>query len=206
MASSSSYGPVRRNFGNGPSKRSKKAVRAFFLVLVALVVALSVLAVRLSRQLALRHEQSSPPPSNRHSPPWMADVPEKKTVTRSVKAADVALRPPKNIISPPNDAQKDRVYCMIPFIWNEEIYKAIMDTWGKRCDVINFLTDAIVGGKLMGDKITDDPKMEYKPYWEYPKDMFPPNVVFINMTRTWNDCPEDKNGVKKVCRHIWEKM
>jgi len=201
----SSYGPVRRNFGNGPSKRSKKAVRAFFLVLVALVVALSVLAVRLSRQLATTDLLV-----NHRSPPWMADVPEKKTVTsvqtgRSVTAADVAL-PPKDIISPPNYAQKDRVYCMIPFIWNEEIYKAIMDTWGKRCDVINFLTDAIVGGKLMGDKITDDPKMEYKPYWEYPKDMFPSNVVFINMTRTWNDCPEDKNGVKKVCRHIWEKM
>ena len=92
---------------------------------------------------------------------------------------------------------------MIPFIWNEEIYKVIMDTWGKRCDVINFLTDSIVGGFLKGDKITEG---EYKPYWEYPADTFPDNVLFINMTRTWHDCPVDKKGVKKVCRHIWEKM
>lgn len=92
---------------------------------------------------------------------------------------------------------------MIPFIWNEEIYNVIMETWGKRCDVINFLTDSIVGGKLKGDKITEG---DYKPYWEYPAGTFPNNVKFINMTRTWHDCPVDKKGVKKVCRHIWEKM
>ena len=47
---------------------------------------------------------------------------------------------------------------------------------------------------------------EYKPYWEYKDRKWPDNVIFINMTRTWNDCDVDKNGVKKVCRHIWEKM
>ena len=61
-----------------------------------------------------------------------------------------------NNIVPKNN---DRVYCMVPFIWNEAIYSAIMDTWGKRCDVINFLADSIVGGKLKGDKISDDPEM-----------------------------------------------
>ena len=84
----------------------------------------------------------------------------------------------------------------------------VMSTWGKRCDVINFLTDAIVGGELTGDKI-DAPEDGYRPYWEYPTDTFPSNVIFINMTRTWNDCPEERirgKKVKKVCRHIWEKM
>lgn len=103
-----------------------------------------------------------------------------------------------------NKNGKDRVYCMIPFIWNEEIYKIIMETWGKRCDVINFLTDALVGGKLIGDKITEDP-MGYRNYTDFPKGTFPENVIFINMTRSWNDCQLEK-GVKKVCRHIWEKM
>jgi len=85
-----------------------------------------------------------------------------------------------------------------------------MDTWGKKCDVINFFSDAIVGGQLIGDKI-DEPEDGYRPYWEYPTNTFPDNVVFINMTRTWNNCAkvmDKKTGkmVKKVCRHIWEKM
>jgi hypothetical protein len=108
---------------------------------------------------------------------------------------------------------QDRVYCMIPFIWNPEIYNSIMETWGKRCDTINFLADSIVGGQLEGDKILDDPTNGYKPYYDYPEGTFPSNVVFINMTRSWFDCEndsDDKGGksseVKKVCRHIWEKM
>jgi hypothetical protein len=84
-----------------------------------------------------------------------------------------------------------------------------MQTWGKKCDVINFFSDAIVGGQLTGDKIAE-PKDGYKSYWEYPAGSFPANVVFINMTRTWNDCEPkaDRKGnkEKKVCRHIWEKM
>lgn len=90
-----------------------------------------------------------------------------------------------------------------------------MDTWGKRCDTINFLTDSIVGGQLQGDKILDNPNHSmagYKPYYDYPTGTFPNNVVFINMTRSWFDCGKDSGdngrggGEKKVCRHIWEKM
>jgi len=85
-----------------------------------------------------------------------------------------------------------------------------MKTWGKRCDSIYFLTDAVVGGHLDGDKITQT-EDGYRLYWEYPQNSFPKNVIFINMTRTWNDCPEEKDRrtgqmIKKVCRHIWEKM
>ena len=134
-------------------------------------------------------------------------VPTERRDGTSSDTTAVAYNPPnpKNVIPPNNDAG-DHVYCMVPFIWNEEMHATIMDTWGKRCDVINFLTDSIVGGKLNGDKITDDPYMGYRPYWEYPSGTFPDNVVFINMTRTWNDCDKDDKGVKKVCRHIWEKM
>ena len=56
-----------------------------------------------------------------------------------------------------------------------------MSTWGKRCDVINFLTDTIVGGQLTGDKI-DTPEQGYRPYWEYPSDTFPDNIIFINIS------------------------
>ena len=84
-----------------------------------------------------------------------------------------------------------------------------MQTWGRKCDTIKFFSDAIVGGQLTGDKIAE-PEDGYKPYWEYPPNTFPDNVVFINMTRTWNDCEPkaDRKGKveKKVCRHIWEKM
>mmetsp|Transcript_7982 Transcript_7982/g.18001 ORF Transcript_7982/g.18001 Transcript_7982/m.18001 type:complete len:424 (-) Transcript_7982:1116-2387(-) len=198
MANASS-GPVRRNFGakNASSQRKNGSVaRAFFLTLIALVVALSALAIHLSRQV-----MQSPSHDHSHS---TDDAPVKAVASPGAAAADVAPPSNNNIIS--TDNAKDRVYCMIPFIWNAEIYTAIMNTWGQRCDVINFLTDSIVGGKLKGDKITDDPSIAYRPYWEYPSGTFPDNVKFINMTRTWNDCPADKKGDKKVCRHIWEKM
>jgi hypothetical protein len=200
MASAkSSRQPVRRNFvaSNDRSSQSKNVFRVLSLTLVALVVALSAMAVHLSRQV-MRKSYS------RHSHS-LDDAPERGVVT--ITGAYAAEKAPtsRNIISPKYDSA-DRVYCMIPFIWNEEMYHTIMETWGKRCDVINFLTDSIVGGKLKGDKITDDPSMGFRQYWEYPPGTFPDNVIFINMTRTWNDCEEDSKGVKKVCRHIWEKM
>ncbi len=37
------------------------------------------------------------------------------------------------------------------------MYTTIMDTWGKKCETINFLTNSIVGGVLKGDVITNDP-------------------------------------------------
>lgn len=49
----------------------------------------------------------------------------------------------------------------------------VMQTWGKKCDVINFFSDAIVGGQLTGDKITE-PQHGYKQYDEYPAGTFHP--------------------------------
>mmetsp|Transcript_31211 Transcript_31211/g.75469 ORF Transcript_31211/g.75469 Transcript_31211/m.75469 type:complete len:438 (-) Transcript_31211:178-1491(-) len=200
--------PARRNFSANATSSKRKSgssvARAFFLTLIAIAVALSALAIHLSRQLM--HSQSSH--NNNYSHP-SSTLPVKKAVTMSVQNPV----PPSNneVIISPND-NKDRVYCMIPFIWNEDIYNGIMETWGKRCSVINFLTDSIVGGKLKKwEQIVDDPSSTYKPYWEYPPGTFPDNVIFVNMTRTWNDCPAEKDRrtgeqVKKVCRHIWEKM
>lgn len=187
-ALSSSSGPVlrRRNLITSSKQRKSNGslIRTFFITLIALVIALTALAVHLSQIVMMRQQSTT---SLVHS--------TASTMTN------------------------DRVYCMIPFIWNPEIYHVIMETWGKRCDTINFFTDSIVGGKLQGDKILDDPtnnSMGYKPYYEYPEGTFPENVIFINMTRSWFDCEDDGvvgnsrggrgGGVKKVCRHIWEKM
>jgi len=101
---------------------------------------------------------------------------------------------------------------MVPFVWNEASHDVIMRTWGKRCDVINFLTDNFLTDSVVveGDKIIithDDPMMEgYKHYSEFPEGTFPENVHFINMTRPWTGCKDDKTGKPKVYRHIWEKM
>ncbi|KAL7548506.1 hypothetical protein ACHAWF_011798 [Thalassiosira exigua] len=109
---------------------------------------------------------------------------------------------------------RDRVYCMVPFVWNVEFYEVIMQTWGKRCDVINFITDSIVaagGARVGGDQVwgADDPKdatEKYKYHSEFPEGTFPENVRFINMTRPWTGCKDSKTGKPKVCRHIWEKI
>lgn len=198
-----SSGQVHRNLSrkSGTSAAQRKngnvVARALFITLITLAIALSALAIHLSRKVM----QSPSYANSQHSTlKRIADAPKVKAVAI---AAHANAAPHSTV--PATDKSKDRVYCMVPFIWNEEIYNVIMKTWGKRCDVINFLTDAIVGGKLKGDHITDDPSMTYKPYWEYPLGTFPANVKFINMTRSWNNCAQ-KEGEKKVCRHIWEKM
>lgn len=104
---------------------------------------------------------------------------------------------------------KTALFCQLtPQIPNIHL-SSVMQTWGIKCDAINFFSDAIVGGQLTGDKIAE-PDEGYRPYWEYPSNTFPDNVIFINMTRSWNDCEPkmDRKGKieKKVCRHIWEMM
>jgi len=104
---------------------------------------------------------------------------------------------------------KDRVYCMVPFVWDANFYDIIMQTWGKRCNVINFLTDAIVmeKGTFNGHVVvTEDANKGYKHYTEFPEGTFPDNVIFVNMTRPWTGCKDAKTGEPKICRHIWEKM
>lgn len=81
---------------------------------------------------------------------------------------------------------------------------------GKRCNVINFLTDAEViedGGRLQGDEIIHKGSSKgYKHHTEFPAGHFPDSISFIEMTRPWTGCKDKKTGKLKVCRHIWEKM
>ena len=96
---------------------------------------------------------------------------------------------------------------MIPFVWRKDFYDAIMATWGRRCDQIYFFTDGVVNldGGIVKDFITGD-QDSYRHYTDYPHGTFPDNVVFVNMTRSWDGCTDAKTGKPKICRHIWEKM
>jgi len=112
---------------------------------------------------------------------------------------------------PKSDAKyaHDRVYCMVPFIWNREMYEVIMKTWGKRCNTIHFITDSEViaeGGHLQGDLVVKQAAEGYKHHSQFPDGYFPDNVKFVNMTRPWTGCKDSKTGQPKICRHIWEKM
>jgi hypothetical protein len=83
-----------------------------------------------------------------------------------------------------HDNRKPRLYCMVPFMWIKRKYarhKAIMDSWGQRCDGINFFVDSPVPGEEDGFKD------------------IPANMVIINMTR--HSVDGDQNQ-----KHIWEKM
>ena len=75
----------------------------------------------------------------------------------------------------------------------------VMATWGSRCDQIHFFTDSIVNlsGDFVRDFITGDQET-YRPYWEYEEGTFPENVVFMNMTRSWDGCTDPKTGKAKI--------
>ena len=174
----STGGRDRRRRGDGG------LVRAFFLALVLAAVVLLALAATLAARLR---------------PP---DAPRPETAGGATSSPVDGRGGPPSLPypnGPLHDAKyaRDRVYCMVPYVWDREFYDAIMDTWGKRCDAIHFLTDAIVG--VAGRK--------QKPHWEFPTGTFPANVHFLNMTRPWTGCGTDaKTGKPKLCRHIWEKM
>ena len=226
MAKSAQTSIVRRpnNDGKTDVRRSSRisSFHVLSMTLIVLITVLSLMAIHLSQQIVMqKHYNLNNQQKGAAS----------RTTTSLVHQSDVITtkkKSEKNSNNNNNNNNKmDRVYCMIPFIWNEDMYTTIMETWGKRCDSIYFLTDSIIGsGKLKGDTIIEEEEGEevYKPYWEYPTNTFPKNVIFINMTRSWNECYDDGNSrrnnrnkkkkqqannqpkTKKVCRHIWEKM
>jgi hypothetical protein len=109
-----------------------------------------------------------------------------------------------------------RIYCMVPFVWPhpkhsknaEKVlgtggvkhgamgsarYTEIMDTWGKRCDMIEFFIDRPPGTDLIPD--------------------LPDNVISINMTRFLSKDFDPENIAPKASlpyfrygKHIWEKV
>lgn len=106
--------------GNRPPKPFKlNATKLFLGTLLSIAILLSLLALQLSLQLA------NTSPNNAVSPP------EKNTDEGSSKLlavpdelkASVQIRE-KEFLDTSGKYNNDRVYCMVPFIWNPKIYDA----------------------------------------------------------------------------------
>jgi len=116
-----------------------------------------------------------------------------------------------------------RIYCMIPSMWGKRKFKAwsaLLQTWGKECDVFKIFLDPIefpVAGQY-GETLTKLPE-----FYIDPVSGAKAGLVVVPMVRK-ND-PTDERGVplKKSCwsggvknpdgslkyiqcRHIWEKV
>lgn len=220
MRKNGSVTTLNTGTSNNTKKLSGNIIRGFFLALILIAGILSALAVYLSSQIISTKGSTTSTSSidiadNNDALVENKNVADSRSIRTGAKNrvpiehanAIEPLLPYPN--GPKTDAKyaKDRVYCMIPFIWNKEIYDIIMKTWGKRCNVIHFITDSVVSveGRLQGDMIKGVEK-GYKHHSEFPLGTFPENVKFINMTRPWTGCKDKKSGLPKVCRHIWEKM
>ena len=100
----------------------------------------------------------------------------------------------------PSGAGQNRLYCMVPFIWTPNYlpqYEAIRKTWGKRCDVLKFFIDPIIGDKSVGFQ---DVRVNETAKVGLPDDV----VVVKDMKRPWNACWKDDK--LETCRNIWEKL
>ena len=115
-------------------------------------------------------------------------------VRATMQVADRTGIPPEV----PSSALDDKLYCMVPFIWtktNLPARSAIRKTWGKRCDILKFFIDPIVGDEQSGFR---DLRTNATGY-DLPDDV----VVVASIRRPWNACPHKSGG---VCRSIWEKI
>ena len=206
---------------SGRKRSGCNSIQIIVVTLITTAIGLLITAFHLTRQLA-----NQPPKVALQSPNTIKKEQNPSTVTKSEQSAP-AKKNSQTMTNPyypwpamsydpastpgvlrENGAYKNnRVYCMVPFVWRKDFYDVIMSTWGKRCDQIYFFTDAVVNldGGIVRDFITGDLD-SFKPYWEYPEGTFPENVIFMNMTRSWDGCTDNKTGKPKICRHIWEKM
>jgi len=103
-------------------------------------------------------------------------------------------------------ADSNRLYCMVPFIWTTKYlpqYEAIRSTWGKRCNVLRFFIDPIIGvGK---DNVTfHDVRVNDTAKASLPDDV----IVVEKIARPWNECMTNKQAGDNdiTCRNIWEKL
>ncbi|KAL7552183.1 hypothetical protein ACHAWF_017991 [Thalassiosira exigua] len=111
-----------------------------------------------------------------------------------------------------SDRRRDRVYCMVPFIWTPSAYPnydAIRATWGKRCSVLRFFVDPIVGDDEVGHhNLTrrEGASAAAKANVTMPEDA----VVLHGMRRPWHTCGSEENEARNkpegTCRNIFEKV
>jgi hypothetical protein len=103
--------------GNRPSKPVKlNAAKLFLGTLLSIAVLLSLLALQLSIQLA----RSSPNNVNVGPQLQNNNAAASSLVPDELKASVHITE--KELLDKSGKYDKDRVYCMIPFIWNPKIY------------------------------------------------------------------------------------
>ena len=102
----------------------------------------------------------------------------------------------------------DRLYCMVPFIWTPKYlpsYHAIQATWGKRCHILRFMIDPIIGDSEVGyynmTLASDVIAASKHDNLRLPNDV----VVLHDMKRPWHNCPKS-HAEDGSCRNIWEKI
>ena len=111
-----------------------------------------------------------------------------------------------------SDTPKHRVYCMVPFIWTPSAlhaYHAIEATWGKRCDVLQFFIDPVIGDEAVGFHNMTEPsgvRSAKNANLTLPDDV----IILHGMRRPWHTCrlKENENTNKPTgnCRNIFEKV
>jgi hypothetical protein len=84
----------------------------------------------------------------------------------------------------------DRVYCMVPTVWTKNrqgLMRAIIRTWGGRCDYVKFMIDRDETGVVPRFIEAEGRRAE---------------IVHIPMVRKPDSICQDG----QTCRHIWEKV
>jgi len=172
--------------------------------------------IRAAMKAALRAERGGrfEPPKRQVGHP----LPKEKRQLESTKAMKKSISKPipnrkmqslKNELST-NSSRHNRVYCMVPFIWTPSAlhaYQAIHGTWGKRCHILRFFVDPVIGDKNVGYfNMTEESGVvaAKKANMEPPDDV----VILHGMRRPWHaSCPID-GRIKEFgnCRNIWEKI
>ena len=113
------------------------------------------------------------------------------------------------------NARRDRLYCMVPTIWTPRYfasYHAIKSTWGKRCDILRFTVDAVVGDEKVGYYNLTVPSEASA---ARKAGMYPPDDVAVlhDMKFAWHvNCFITKGLLGKIkkpkpppCGNTWEK-
>ena len=145
------------------------------------------------------------------------DLPNNSEIETTTTTTTTTSETPK-LVQPNATAtsEKNRLYCMVPFIWSPRYlhsYHNIHKTWGKRCHILRFFIDPIIGDSQVGyysmtlasDVIAAAKNANLT---SLPDDV----VVLHDMQRPWHTCGEnndeegDDKAADETCRNIWEKI
>jgi hypothetical protein len=123
-----------------------------------------------------------------------------------------ALQSQPENTQPTNRVEQNRLYCMVPYIWTPaylHAYHAIHATWGKRCHILRFMIDPIIGDEEIGFfNMTEASGVlaAKEANFSLPNDV----VILHDMKRPWHTCRAEENKKNQKpegnCRNIWEKI